>query len=140
MARRRGTDAPEQGPGLGLADIKPKEQSRFRLLLELASAGTLSVKELDSLTVFSPLMCYLEMKAVQTAPTMVGAIKRMRILRVRASEWIESEYGNDYVSFSLDWKVARMGISLQARLLVEQVLYDKGLPWSKLCSGFRPVG
>jgi hypothetical protein len=87
---------------------------------------------------FSPLMCHLTIKAIQVAPDMKGAIKRMRILRVRAYQWIESEYGGDYEAFRTDWLVARMGISLQARLLVEQVLWDKGKPWSQLCSGFRP--
>jgi hypothetical protein len=138
MGRRKVSGAQELGPGLGLADMMPEEQSRFRLLLKLASAGTIDMKELDVLTEFSPLMCHLVMKAIQTAPTMSGAIERMRILRVRANEWIESEYGGDYVAFRLDWLVARMGIPLQARLLVEQVLWDKGKPWAQLCSGFRP--
>lgn len=99
---------------------------------------TVGIRGPEELKVFSPLMCFLTMKAVQVAPSMGGAIDRMRTLRVRAHEWIESEYGNDYQAFRLDWLVARMGIALQARLLVEQVLWDKGKPWSQLCSGFRP--
>lgn len=87
---------------------------------------------------FSPWLCNLMMSAVQAAPDMSGAIYIMRALRVLAHEWMQSEYGGDYVAFRLDWLVARMGISLQARLLVEQVLWDKGKPWSQLCSGFRP--
>lgn len=45
-----------------------------------------------------------------------------------------------YESFRRMWKYGRLAIPLQVRLLVEQVLYEKGRPWSALCTGFQPVG
>ena len=41
--------------------------------------------------------------------------------------------------FALDWAIYRLGISLQMRLMVEQVLWNKGRPWSTLVTGFRPA-
>jgi len=38
-----------------------------------------------------------------------------------------------------NWTFTRTQISLQLRLLVEQIFYDLGQPWRKLVTGFRPV-
>lgn len=87
---------------------------------------------------FSPVMARLVMESISNASSMQSALKQARILRVRAHQWV-SEYEGDYPGFRLDWLVARMLVPLQVRLLVEQILYEKGEPWSKLCSGFSPA-
>lgn len=45
-----------------------------------------------------------------------------------------------FAAFRADWKYVRLWIDLQERLLVEQVLYDKGGYYRELVSGFRPIG
>ena len=42
-------------------------------------------------------------------------------------------------AFQKDWKWARLLVPLQLRLLVEQVLWDKGEGWRKLITGFGPI-
>ena len=41
--------------------------------------------------------------------------------------------------FERDWKWVRLIVPLQARLLVEQVLWDKRGGWRDLVTGFGPV-
>jgi len=59
-------------------------------------------------------------------------------------DWVES-YDTDnapglgYRSFFYHWKIQRTFVPLQVRLAVEQILYDKGEPWRRLVSGFRPL-
>lgn len=43
------------------------------------------------------------------------------------------------LAFQADWKWARMILPLQVRLIVEQVLWDKGGHWRKMVTGFRPI-
>jgi hypothetical protein len=105
--------------------------------------GTLGTEEEtgrppDLTTHFSPLVAKLSMKAIQNAPTMEGALRRARTLRVLAWNWVK-EYEGDYGAFRSDWLVARMLLPLQCRLLVEQVLYDMGPPWTKAVTGFNPM-
>lgn len=62
--------------------------------------------------------------------------------------WVDSyvKYNSDlpekYIrdAFTRDWKALRLRLPLQDRLVVEQVLYDKGGWHRKLVSGFRPIG
>ena len=42
-------------------------------------------------------------------------------------------------AFQRDWKWARLSVPLQIRLLVEQVLWEKGGDWKKLVTGFGPI-
>ena len=42
-------------------------------------------------------------------------------------------------AFQRDWKWVRLLVPLQMRLMVEQVLWDKGIGWRKLVTGFGPV-
>lgn len=46
----------------------------------------------------------------------------------------------DLEVFARDWRFARTLLPLQFRLLVEQILWDAGPPWSDLVSGFKPLG
>ena len=65
-----------------------------------------------------------------------------------AGEWweIPVKLANDvldaYSSFDAfrdDWKWQRLLTPLQARLLMEQILWDRGLPWRSLITGFRAI-
>lgn len=42
-------------------------------------------------------------------------------------------------AFKADWRWIRLRVGLQDRLLIEQVLYDKGGFYRTLVSGFRPL-
>ena len=46
---------------------------------------------------------------------------------------------NSAKAFQKDWKWARLSMPLQARLLTEQVLWEKGGDWRKLVTGFGPI-
>lgn len=48
--------------------------------------------------------------------------------------------GAGYLAFRSDWLELRSLVSLQIRLVVEAVLWEKGKPWSQLVTGFRPFG
>lgn len=43
------------------------------------------------------------------------------------------------LGFWYHWKIIRVWVSLQFRLAVEQVLYEKGDPWRQLVTGFGVV-
>ncbi len=58
--------------------------------------------------------------------------------------WIDGYEANNtprvaVLGFEYHWKIIRVWVSLQFRLAVEQVLYEKGQPWSDLVTGFGPV-
>lgn len=60
-----------------------------------------------------------------------------------ADRWIDTynvAYESEFYRLWEDWKYVRLGISLQARLLVEQIFTDRGKPWSGLVSGFNTLG
>jgi hypothetical protein len=41
--------------------------------------------------------------------------------------------------FRSSWKMGRQLVSLQARLVIEQVLWNQGNPWRSLVTGFKPI-
>ncbi len=41
--------------------------------------------------------------------------------------------------FEEDWKWVRIAIPLQVRLIVEQILWDRGGRWRELVTGFKPI-
>lgn len=48
----------------------------------------------------------------------------------------------DYPSFRVfaaQWRYLRLVVPLQVRLLIEQLLYEKGEPWRSLVRGFKPI-
>ena len=51
--------------------------------------------------------------------------------------WMRS-YRSAY-HFQKEWKWIRLAVPLQLRLIVEQVLWDRGGDWRKLVTGFRPI-
>ena len=42
-------------------------------------------------------------------------------------------------AFRADWKWMRLAVPLRGRLLMEQLLWDRGLPWRSLITGFRAI-
>lgn len=44
-----------------------------------------------------------------------------------------------YATFRMHWIYYRLVIPLQLRLMVEQLLYERGYPWRGLVTGFNPV-
>ena len=60
-----------------------------------------------------------------------------RALRDTVRAWVGS-YSSP-TKFQAEWKYMRLGVPLQFRLLVEQILWDMGLPWRNLVTGFNPV-
>ena len=44
-----------------------------------------------------------------------------------------------FEDFRSDWKWMRLLVPLQGRLLTEQLLWDRGLPWRSLITGFRAI-
>ena len=44
-----------------------------------------------------------------------------------------------FESFRADWKWMRLAVPLRGRLLMEQLLWDRGLPWRSLITGFRAI-
>jgi hypothetical protein len=87
---------------------------------------------------FSPLMAKLLWKTISNAPSMEGALERARILWSAAYYWIQ-EYADDYPLFKTDWMVLRNSLPLQARLVVEQQLWNLGEPWKRLVTGFNAI-
>lgn len=58
-------------------------------------------------------------------------------------DWVASykKAGNyGFIRFKMDWQIYRLCISLQQRLVVEQILWNEGKPWSTLCTGFKSIG
>lgn len=66
-------------------------------------------------------------------------------IQERISSWVDgyvSNYGSAdkaYPIFQMVWKACRAWVPLQLRLCAEQVFYNKGDPWRKLVSGFKPL-
>lgn len=89
-------------------------------------------------------------KALTTATLLTWKVseqlKLFTALRAEIWEWIDSYETNEkapgegFALFKRHWKLLRLGIGLQVRLLVEQILYDRGEPWSRLCTGFGSIG
>ncbi len=44
-----------------------------------------------------------------------------------------------FAAFVYRWRILRQMVDLQSRLLIEQVLYEMGPPWSDLITGFKPI-
>lgn len=61
-------------------------------------------------------------------------------IRGQYEKWL-NDWRKDYgfAEFSACWRYLRLGLDLQSRLLIEQILWDWGKPWSNLDTGFRPV-
>lgn len=44
-----------------------------------------------------------------------------------------------YEQVRQNWAYVRTVISLQLRIVIEQIFWDMGKPWSQLVTGFKPV-
>lgn len=87
---------------------------------------------------FSPAMARIWMQQLDKALSMSDAHRIMKELMNSAEEWIDSY--DSVNEFTAHWTTLRNGIPLQARLMVEQVLWKKGGVYRSLVSGFRPLG
>lgn len=67
-----------------------------------------------------------------------GALKEIREW-VRSYDERNSNKLRAWMAFVEDWKVLRLGVSLQVRLYVEQVLWDAGGKYRELVTGFRAI-
>ncbi len=61
----------------------------------------------------------------------------MRSLIIDANNILDG-YGTAH-EFQEDWKWVRIAIPLQVRLIVEQILWDRGGSWKKLVTAFKPI-
>lgn len=58
---------------------------------------------------------------------------------------LDKEYGGGrdkmylFTQIKQNWTFTRTVISLQLRLIIEQVFYDLGQPWRQLVTGFSPM-
>lgn len=84
----------------------------------------------------------------KTMPLMGTVGKQLDLMTgIRADLWRwideyenrEKAPGEGYELFKHQWKLLRLGVGLQARLLVEQILWDKGNPWRELITGFGAI-
>lgn len=66
-----------------------------------------------------------------------GAFDVLLVSTAVAAEVVIRETG--FVAFRARWAYYRQLMSLQGRLLIEQILWGMGKPWSLLISGFKPV-
>lgn len=92
----------------------------------------------------NPLWMNLQMENATKSPLMSALLKIARDVRIEAYQWVTSyatRNGDDegYLLFKQDWSIVRLVISLQARLMVEQVLWDLGGRYRELVTGFRPL-
>lgn len=87
---------------------------------------------------FSPAMARIWIQQLDRALSMSDAHRIMKEVMNSAEEWIDSIRSVN--EFRAQWTTLRNGIPLQARLMVEQVLWKKGGAYRALVSGFRPLG
>lgn len=87
---------------------------------------------------FSPAMARIWIQQLDKALSMSDAHRIMKEVMNSAEEWIDTY--KSFNEFSAHWATLRNGIPLQARLMVEQVLWKKGGSYRALVSGFRPLG
>lgn len=88
---------------------------------------------------FSPALAWAIVFLIQHSITMDQALEFAKTLRASAYKWVRSYDGNPAI-FKHDWLVARNLLPLQARLFVEQVLYDYGKgQYRYLVTGFKPI-
>lgn len=59
-------------------------------------------------------------------------------LPITAALVLIDSYGS-FKAFRADWKWVRLMLPLQGRLVVEQILWDRGTPWRSLVTGFRAI-
>lgn len=92
---------------------------------------------------FSPTMARIWMEQVQRSLSMSDAKQIADELWMSAKKWIDSygvtnERDARYMAFKNDWTVLRNCVTLQARLVVEQILYRK--VWGRgLVGAFKPL-
>jgi len=67
------------------------------------------------------------------------AVDTMRAIAGDVQRWMDSDYGDDVRRFASNWRWVRMLISLQVRLIIEQILWDRGGDWRKMITGFLPM-
>lgn len=66
-----------------------------------------------------------------------GGLLPGRVIALAAARLLDAYKSFDH--FKSDWRWQRLLIPLQVRLFVEQVLWDRGLPWRSLITGFRAI-
>lgn len=86
----------------------------------------------------------IDHKMSETTDT-AQAIENAEEIYVELRQWIDTYMAQTsttrlgVLGWQYHWKMLRAWVPLQLRLVVEQVAYDKGLPWSRVVSGFKPL-
>lgn len=124
-------------------DVRKAIDIALEIVIGIAKDGGIArskVAQLDLLKVKT------FMSQARKAPTFAQAKILATAARVEVWAWITKGYrdrtvnqGGGYGQFRNDWKAMRLCIDLQTRLMVEQVCFDLGHPWSQVCTQFRPI-
>lgn len=88
---------------------------------------------------FSPTMARIWMEQASKSLSMSDAAKILRELEASARKWVDG-YEKEFAEFRAMWRKVRNAVPLQTRLMVEQILWEKGGTWRGLVSGFKPIG
>jgi len=104
--------------------------------VERSALGISPQGDLSASLRFGPLGVKTRADQISHALTFKQALKMARDLRRDIYGWL---YNYDWQEFRQDWPIIRCWIPLQFRLAVEQVLWEKGAPWSSLITGFKPA-
>lgn len=113
---------------------------------EPSVSGTTIPSRLRSARDFNLKGMLIEINGYQYHESMNQVVKEATVeaygvIRTWIEGYVEAERypGEGWRTFAEDWRIVRMFVPLQFRLCAEQVLYDKGLPWRTMVSGFRPL-
>lgn len=84
------------------------------------------------------------LNAITSKMVMAEYVKQSMLIQREWERFVDSfEERNRYAlavaGFIQIWKVLRLRLPLQDRLVVEQILWDKEGPWRQLVAGFRPI-
>lgn len=87
---------------------------------------------------------FMKTQMLDTSKTTTNLVDYVESINNQIERWIEGYEANNsprlaWLGFQYHWKILRVWVPLQLRLAVEQVLYQKGEPWSSLVTGFKPV-
>lgn len=88
---------------------------------------------------FSPVMARIWMEQAAKSLSMSDALKILKELQNSARKWVDSYGEQGFAEFRYVWRDARNLVPLQTRLMVEQIVWDKGAHWKGLVSGFKPL-
>lgn len=90
---------------------------------------------------FSPTMARIWMEQASKSLSMSDAADILRELEASARKWVDGyDKAGGFAEFRSMWRKVRNAVPLQTRLMVEQILWEKGGTWRGLVSGFKPIG